>query len=99
MKRLSKIIFYTISSCFLVFALGFSACKEDSNGENPENPDEPIDIFGTVTVAGPVQNDLISEASGIVTSQSNESYIWVHNDGGAEPENRLFLMDKFGENL
>jgi len=97
MKRLSKIIFYTISSCFLVFALGFSACKEESNGENPENPDEPMDIFGTVTVSGPVQNDLISEASGIVNSQSNDSYIWVHNDGGAEPENRLFLMDKNGQ--
>ncbi len=44
---------------------------------------------------GLIENEALTEASGIVVSRSNPSALWVHNDSGDEA--RLFLIGNSGE--
>ena len=98
MKRTTHFIFYTlVLSTFLFFILTLNSCKEEVKGNGNDSKNTEDDIFELATVAGNVANDDITEASGIVASKNAAGFYWVHNDGGAGPENRLFLMDASGK--
>ncbi len=77
--------------------LSLNSCKEEVNGQDNENGITDERIFELATIAGTVANNDITEASGIVSSKAAPGLIWVHNDGGAGAENRLFLMDASGK--
>ncbi|MBN2012136.1 hypothetical protein JW960_22595 [candidate division KSB1 bacterium] len=48
-------------------------------------------------VIGLLENDLITEASGLAASRQNVNVLWVHNDSGDEA--RIFAMTTEGKNL
>jgi hypothetical protein len=48
-------------------------------------------------VLGPIQNPLITEASGLAASRQNENVLWVHNDSG--DQNRIFALNSTGKHL
>ena len=73
---------------FIILIFLFIVSCSDSNNNNQNHIiSERIDL-------GEIESDDIQEASGIVSSLTNENVIWTHNDSG--DSNRIFAMDTTG---
>ncbi len=53
--------------------------------------------FGTRIDRGPLQNDELTEASGLAESGRDSEVLWTHNDSGGDAA--LYALDKWGEHL
>ena len=85
----------------------FPFCGEK---ESPANDQPPVSDPDTTTVTikadttflpgmpqGLIENENLTEASGLVVSRSNPAVIWSHNDSGGQA--RLFLVGPSGNDL
>ena len=78
-------------SHFIILIFLFIVSCSDSNNDNQNHIiSERIDL-------GEIESDDIQEASGIVSSLTNDNVIWTHNDSG--DSNRIFAMDTAGKHL
>jgi len=76
---------------FIILIFLFIVSCSDSNNNNQNHIiSERIDL-------GEIESDDIQEASGIVSSLTNDNVIWTHNDSG--DSNRIFAMDTAGKHL
>ena len=81
-----KIVKFMIKNTFPAVLLVLSTFVAISQCKVPVEPEREE--------LGMVENNAISEASGIAASAKNSSLIWVHNDGGNPPD--IFAMDSEG---
>lgn len=78
-----------------LFLLGFASCKKS----NPEPIPVPETSFESYLDRGILENNNISEASGIIASRSNPGNLWIINDSReyGPNENRVYLIDAQGK--
>lgn len=71
---------------------------DDSGGVPDPGPPSPVcPTFLSALLKGNLESDLITEASGLVSSRTNPGVMWVHNDSGGKA--RVFAMDETGKHL
>ena len=93
--------------CFLVASIFFFSHCEDKNkpSETSTSNQEVIDMkslpeskgktpFNLGLDKGLMENENITEASGLAASRTNKGFFWTHND--SKDANRLFLFDENG---
>jgi hypothetical protein len=86
--RFTKIIFLLIAVLF-ISSVACSQHDEKQSSEAVSGPDYPV--------LGIVQDDRITEASGMIASRRNPGWLWLHNDSGDRA--RLFAVGTSGDSL
>ena len=71
-----------------------AGCKEVSGDDDPKDDSQISNLFAAGQEVGSIASEDIDEASGLVSSRSNNNYLWTHNDSGGEPI--VYLMSKTG---
>ena len=71
-------------------------CHCQKRYDEPEDTAIPVDSsFSMPQDNGIVQNDKISEASGLIASRNHPGGLWTHNDSGGK--GKIYLIDQFGK--
>lgn len=64
-------------------------CQTESDNKDPE-----VSIFKTGIELGLIQDSVLNEVSGMISSRKNPGLLWVINDSGNDP--KLFLINEIG---
>ena len=93
MRKVSPVVLLGI---FLMPLLAIS-CKNSSEEPSLVDDERPVSsLFAEAIDQGTLESDEIDEASGLVVSRSDPSYLWTHNDSGGDPA--LYLITDVGGN-
>ncbi len=95
MYRLLHVSLISVLSVILLSSCGRHGLKNTENG-SPDNISSCMEFTGP-EIMGPVESDLIIEASGLASSRKNSGVLWTHNDSGGLP--RIFAMNLSGNHL
>lgn len=81
MKAIKTLFIFFCLLCFIG-----AGCKEVSEETDPVDQEIPLsNAFTAGQSVGTLQSSSIDEASGLVASRSNSSYLYTHNDSGGDP--------------
>ncbi len=92
-----KAVMKTLKTGLILFVLTTfvaAGCKEVSGDDDPKDDSQISNLFAAGQEIGSIASEDIDEASGLVSSRSNNNYLWTHNDSGGEPI--VYLMSKTG---
>ncbi|WP_339607487.1 hypothetical protein [uncultured Roseivirga sp.] len=92
-----KAVMKTLKTGLILFVLTTfvaAGCKEVSGDDGPKDDSQISNLFTAGQEVGSIASEDIDEASGLVSSRSNNNYLWTHNDSGGEPI--VYLMSKTG---
>ena len=92
-----KAVMKTLKTGLILFVLATfvaAGCKEVSGDDDPKDDSQISNLFAAGQEVGSIASEDIDEASGLVSSRSNNNYLWTHNDSGGEPI--VYLMSKTG---